>query len=387
MSRTEPVSEMSLSEVLPGAFPPEQPTSRRRGAARAQRKRKKRRRQRSLIVILMSIVLVGGGVVVAWLGLAPLIRQFNQPNDYSGAGTGSVTVTIPEGASGRKIAQLLTDDGVVKTPAAFLDAAGKDPRSSGVQPGAYGMRHQMSGAAALSLLLDPTSKLQTTVTIPEGMRVKDILAMLAKKLRLDPAALKAASTSADIGLPKAANGRPEGFLFPATYTFQPGQTATQVLSALVARGENAFTSLNIPPSQLHDVVIKASIVQAEAGKQKYMGKVARVLDNRLAINMPLGLDSTISYATGKFNVTTTPADRRIKSVYNTYLNPDLPGGPISNPGEDALKAVLHPTPGQWLYFVTINPDTGETKFAVTDTEATANRQEFQAWLRAHPQGK
>lgn len=387
MSRTEPVSELSLSEVLPGAFPPEQPDNRRRGAARAQRKRKRRRRRRSMFVILISVVVIAVAVGGAWLGIAPLIRQLNQPNDYTGEGTGNVAVRIPDGASGARIAQLLADDDVVKTPGAFLGVAKKDPRSTGVQPGFYALRHQMSAAAALDLLLDPKSKLQTTVTIPEGMRAKDILTLLAKKLRLDLAALKAASTSGDIGLPKAANGRPEGYLFPATYTFQPGESATQVLSAMVARSSQAFTNLNIPPSQLHDVVIKASIIQAEAGRQVYMGKVARVIDNRLAYPMKLSMDSTVSYAVQKFNVTTTAADRATPSKFNTYRYLGLPVGPISNPGEDALKAALHPTAGRWLYFLTVNPSTGDTRFENTSTEHSEDNVTFQAWLRAHPQGK
>jgi UPF0755 protein len=100
--------------------------------------------------------------------------------------------------------------------------------------------------------------------------------------------------------------------------------------------------------------------------------------------MKLQLDSTVSYATGKFNVTTTSADRQTNSPYNTYRYAGLPAGPISNPGEAALKAAVNPTPGQWLFFVTTNPETGETKFATTLAQHDQYVQEFQAWLRAHP---
>jgi UPF0755 protein len=381
------VSEMSLSEVLPGAFPPEPPPKRGRGAARAQRKRKKRRRRRAILVILLTMTLVGGAVVGSYLGLAPLIRQLNEPKDYVGGGTGTVQVKIPSGASGRTISQVLASAGVVKTQVAFLDAAKKNPRSTGVQPGTYAMRLKMSGAAALGVLLDPKARLVLTVTIPEGTRVKDELNLMAKNLGLKPADLQKASTSEAIGLPAAAKGRPEGFLFPATYNFQPDVTATEALKAMVDRGKQAFGALGIPDSALRSTVIEASIVQAEAGNKQYMGKVATVLNNRLKAKRKLELDSTVSYATGHFGITTSTGDRATVSPYNTYRVYGLPAGPIDNPGEDALEAVLKPTPGPWLYFVTVNPNTGETKFAVDEAGHAANRKEFQAWLRAHPSGK
>lgn len=378
------MSEMSLSEVLPGAFPPGEPPTRRRGAARQQRKRRKRRRRRSIVIILLTVAIVGGAVAGSYyLGLAPLIQRLTAPKDYEGAGTGKVVVKIPDGASGRDIARLLTKDDVVKTEVAFLNAADKDPRAKGLQPGSYGLRKQMSGAAALALMLDPKSKLTLSLTIPEGTRAKDVLAKIAKTLKLKPAALQKAATSGDIGLPKAANGKLEGFLFPATYTFAPDVTATDVLSAMVKRSTDAFDALGIPAAQLRAVVIKASIVEAEAGNKKYMGPVARVLDNRLKIGRKLELDSTVSYAVQRFNVTTTPADRASPSRFNTYKYAGLPSGPISNPGEEALKAVLNPTPGRWIFFVTTNPSTGETKFAVDEAGHAANKAEFQKWLQTH----
>jgi UPF0755 protein len=377
---------MGLSEVLPGFTPDEPPNNRRRGVARAQRKRKKRRRRRSFFVIFLTIVLVGGGVAGAYLGLAPLVRQLREPKDYVGAGTGKVQVKIPEGATGRTIAQLLTTAGVVKTEVAYLDASKRDARSLSVQPGTYSMKKQMSATAALGVLLDPNSRLVLSVTIPEGTRVKDVITLMANHLEMSKAALTKASTSGKIGLPAAAKGKPEGFLFPATYEYQPDVTPTQALAAMVKRGNDAFTKLDVSKAEMRTVVIKASIIQAEVGQEKYMGKVSRVLDNRLDQNMALGLDTTVSYATQKFNVTTTPKDRQIKSGYNTYLNKGLPIGPISNPGEAALKAALHPTPGPWLFFVTTNPTTGETKFATDYKGHQANVAEFQAWLRAHPKG-
>src|SRR4051812_29568723 len=100
------MSEMSLSEVLPGAFPPDDSPHRKRGAARQQRKRKKRKRRRTFVTILLTVAIVGGALAGAYVfGLAPLIQRLTAPKDYSGSGTGTVQVKIPDGASGRTIAR------------------------------------------------------------------------------------------------------------------------------------------------------------------------------------------------------------------------------------------------------------------------------------------
>ena len=218
------MSDMSLSEVLPG-LPPDPSNGRRRGSDRLQRKRKKRRRRRSFVVMLLAVAIVGGSVAGAYvLGLAPLIQRLTAPKDYTGQGAGTVQVKIPDGATGRSIARVLVASDVVKTQVAFLDAAAKDPRSASIQPGTYELRRQMSGASALALLLDSKTRRTVSVTIPEGKRAAEVVTLVAKGLKLKPAAVKKAMYSGDIGLPKAAKGRPEGFLFPDTYSFPPDVT-------------------------------------------------------------------------------------------------------------------------------------------------------------------
>jgi UPF0755 protein len=117
-----------------------------------------------------------------------------------------------------------------------------------------------------------------------------------------------------------------------------------------------------------------------------MAKVARVLENRLADGMPLQLDTTVNYANNKGGITTTAADRANPSPYNTYVHAGLPPGAISNPGEEALRAVQAPTPGDWRFFVVVDPDTGDTRFAVTKAEHDANVQLFRQWLAENPEG-
>jgi UPF0755 protein len=100
--------------------------------------------------------------------------------------------------------------------------------------------------------------------------------------------------------------------------------------------------------------------------------------------MPLRLDSTVIYAEDLETNTTTPEDRASKSPYNTYRHKGLPPGPISAPGKASLEAAANPANGKWLYFVTVNFDTGETKFATTEKEFRKIEQEFQNWCQSHP---
>jgi UPF0755 protein len=298
-----------------------------------------------------------------------------------------VQIRVSQGETLTAIGQTMVDKDVIASVRPFVKAAEADPNATGIAPGIYGLRRHMSGKSALQLLLEPSSRLVSRVTLPEGLTGKQILQRLAQGTGVPIDQLQAAAAdTANLGLPAYANGSLEGFLFPATYDFEPGTTPQKMLQTMVARTVQTLDDLKIPAEQRLSVLTEASIVQAEAGSTEDMPKVARVLDNRLTAGMPLQLDTTVNYANGKSGLTTSPEDRKNPSPYNTYLHTGLPPGPISNPGEDALRAVLSPAQGAWLYFVVVNPDTGETRFADTAEEHQANVALFQQWLREHPGG-
>lgn len=346
------------------------------------------RRKRSPLAVLVSLVVLAGlvfGIVVGGQKLLELINPASR--DYVGQGTGEVQIRVQDGDTLSDIGRTLVKADVVASVGPFVDAAEADQNSVGIQPGVYGMRLQMSGQAALDLLLDPTARLLSRVTLPEGLTVQRTLDRLAEQTGKPVEEFQAAAAdTASLGLPAYANGSLEGFLFPATYDVEPDTAPADVLRQMVARGVQVMDQLQIPEDQRLTVLTKASIVQAEAGSVEDMGKVARVLENRLSDGMPLQLDTTVNYANGKSGITTTPEDRQNPSPYNTYLYPGLTPGPISNPGEEALRAVLNPPPGDWRYFVVVDPDTGDTRFAVTGAEHQQNVLLFQQWLREHPGG-
>ncbi|MDN5794168.1 MAG: endolytic transglycosylase MltG [Intrasporangium sp.] len=364
----------------------------RRESRRAERRSAKSRRARShkpplwrrIAVITLALAVIGGGVAVAYTYLRPVVAGMFESNDYPGPGSGEVPVVVEHGDTGAAIATTLVNAGVVKSTKAYIEAAADNPKSAGIQPGTYRLRKQMSAAAAVAVLVDPDNRITTQVTIREGLWAKEIYAELSKHTGIPVADYAAAAKDgAALGLPPAAKGNVEGYLFPAKYSFDPGTTAKDQLAQMVAQSVKRLEALGVPDERMERTVIIASLVEAEARRPEDRPKVARVIENRLAKKMKLQLDSTVNYAAGKHGITTSDADRASKSPYNTYVHASLPPGPIGNPGESAITAAVHPATGPWLYFVTVNPRTGETKFAVTLAEHEKNVAQFQAWCAAN----
>jgi aminodeoxychorismate lyase len=147
---------------------------------------------------------------------------------------------------------------------------------------------------------------------------------------------------------------------------------------MVARTIAQLNELKVPKESYHTVLTKASIVEREVAKDQYYGQVARVIENRLEqvddeTQGKLQMDSTVLYGLGRSGGIPTSAELAdANNVYNTYAHQGLPPGPIGSPGEGAIKAVLNPPAGSWLYFVTIDLKTGETLFASTREEQETN---------------
>ncbi len=330
-----------------------------RGGNRRGARRSASRRWRGRIIPVLAVLVI---VAVAFAGVAvarTALHSIKHAADYSGAGTGHVTVEVRPGDSSRDIAKTLHDRDVVASTQAFVDAAAKSGKSADLQSGWFALRHHMSGAAAVSLLLDPRSRVVKKVTISEGMIEPAVLAALAKATGLSAASLVAASKHlAAIGVPVAFGAKSaEGFLFPATYQFDPDLTASDALQEMTTQFQVETRKLNLLASAAslrlrpYQLLIIASMVEAEARFPADRPKVARVILNRLAKHMNLGFDSTTAYGLKIQGKDPQTATYKEKSPYNTRLNPGLPPTPIGNPGEAALRAAQHPTPGNWLYFV------------------------------------
>lgn len=362
------------------------------------RRRKKRRSVPGCLAVLVALaVLVGGFYVGVTKGVAFLRDQFADPEDYPGPGRGKVTFQVEQGDTLAEMGRGLKEVGVVASVQAFIDAANADPDSSGIQVGYYQLKKQMAADDALDLLIDPANILKNTVTVPEGLRVVDIVAVLAEGTDFSEEQYERVLAQPEkLGLPDYAGGDPEGYLFPSTYDLPPDATPRSILAGMVDRWEQAAdeADLEARAAELgytpHELMTVASLVESEAGRQEDRGKVARVIYNRLTgeeTNGLLQIDATVNYAADQsLGAVPTEEDLQIDSPYNTYLNPGLPPGPIEAPGDAAIEAAANPTDGPWYYYVTVNLRTGETKFAETYDEFLAYKDELRDYCETESQG-
>jgi len=328
--------------------------------------------------IVIVIVLAAGGV----FGYRYVQARLH-PANFSGAGHGTVTVQVQPGDSAITLAPRLLKLGVIASTAAFISAVKASSKPDGLQPGTFRLHKAMNAALAYRLLLNPKSRIQTTVTIPEGLRESQIITTLGKNTRFKPVAYtEVLRDPKALGLPSFAHGNPEGYLFPATYQIQPNMTAFQVLQAMVQQFNKEAQTINLASaakkghvSESH-IIIVASLIQAEGGRTSDFPKIADVIYNRLNAGMKLELDSTVFYALGTFGIQATSQDLRTNSPYNTYLHAGLPPTPIDSPGAAAINAALHPEHGGWLYFVTVDPKKHITKFTASVTQFEQFRAEL-----------
>ncbi len=344
-----------------------------------------------LAALAALAVLVAGGFFVVTLGKGYIDDLFGGAQDYPGPGSGEVAFQVEEGDTTAEIGRNLKAAGVVASVDAFLDAAAAEPKSSAIQVGTYQMMEEMAAADALAVLVDPANLVKNTVTIPEGLRVVDTVAILAKNTDFSRADFeKVLEKPEKLGLPAYADDNPEGYLFPATYDIGPDTTAKSLLKGMVKRYKQAAKEADLKGAADRlgytegELVTIASLVEAEA-RGKDMPKVSRVIYNRL--DDPTGptigrlqIDATVNYALDRrLGVALTTDDLEVDSPYNTYQNAGLPPGPIEAPGLAALKAATEPADGDWLYYVTVNLRTGKTKFTADYDEFLRFKAEFQEY--------
>jgi UPF0755 protein len=331
---------------------------------------------------IRRVVLAAG--VLAVLAIVVLVvvqlRSTADSMDYAGPGTGSVVVVVRSGDTLTAIGNSLEAADVVRSADAFLNAAQANNRASSIGPGSYRLPQQMRAADALAAMLDPASRAESRLVIPEGLRLDQTVDRIAGQTDVTKRSLRQAlQDGGALGLPEWSGEEPEGFLFPATYELTGEETAESVLRTLVRRFNQAAADVNLEAraSEVgrspYEILIIASLIEAEVAPADFP-KAARVVYNRLEADMPLQFDSTVGYALGITELQLSKDQMETDSPFNTYRNRGLPPTPINSPGEAALEAALQPAKGKWLYFVSVDPEQGITKF-------TANYEEFLEFKR------
>ena len=332
--------------------------------------------------ILLSLGLIGATVVALnYDSLRSAYLKFTTL-DFEGPGEGEVVVRIDSGDDGLVVTQKLLDAGVVRDFDSFYRHLIEN--KAVFYPGSFMMKLQMSNKAALNVLSSASNALTYKVTIPEGYRAVQIFEELSTITGIPDGEFRSvAEDLAGFGIPNEAKTI-EGYLFPATYSFDTQATAKDILATMVSRMEKELEELGVPEDKWHSTLTLASIVQREAKLEQDFYKVSRVFANRIAIDMKLETDPTISYSYSGKDMSEVSKAEQIKHGYNTYLIEGLPPGPIASPGALALEATLNPVEGDWLFFVTINLESGETMFSRTLAEHEKYVVLLRKWERENP---
>ena len=347
----------------------------------------KKKRHLGWLWALISVVLVvaiGAGAV--WVLYEEQVREvfgWQLPTDYEGTGNGTeVEVVIKSGDIGEDIARTLAAAGVTMTFDAFYELLLSADPAPEFQPGTYALQEQMSAASALAALQNPENRVVSRVLIKEGTKLPAALQLLADGtgVSIDDFTTAAADLTS-FGIPAEAPSL-EGYLFPATYTFDPGLTAQEILQTLVSRSFESLDAHGVAAADRHRVLTIASLAQKEARVEGDFYKVSRVVQNRLDIGMKLEFDSTAHYgAESQGSVWTSAEERADDNPYNTYFHTGLPIGPIGAPGDTAIDAAMNPAEGSWIFFVAVNLATGETEFNETLSAHNASVQKLRAWCK------
>ncbi len=360
-----------------------------------------KRRQSCLPGILLVVLLVA--IVFAALGYIPTLAEqtFGPPSHNLSAGqhlsyaldllwnSGDLTVpvdptgsernfSIDPGEAADSVATRLQQTGLIRSAASFRSFLIWSGIDTGLQPGTYRLSPALT-AVEIGSMLRSAGLTEVTFVVLPGWRMEEIAATLPTSgLPISPEQfLAAARQPASQPFFLFPQRSAEGFLFPDQYLLSRTTTADQLVSRLLQgfgshltpELRSGFTAHGLSISQ---AVTLASIVQKETVVEDEMPLIASVFYNRLSAGMPLETDPTVQYALG-YNAAqgtwwTNPLsldDLKFPSPYNTYLNPGLPPGPISNPGLAALTAVADPAQTNYLYFRARCDGSGRHQFSET----------------------
>lgn len=352
--------------------------------------RRKRRRRGHWSVGIALLVFAAAIITILPL-VQSIVERFTPVQDYKGPGGAAVAFEVKAGWGEGQISRALEQQDIIADGKFFLEAVGKvDGPKAVIHPGTYELRQQMPGQGAAEILIEEETPEVSYVAIKENTRLKQVLAdtATATSLPLDELT-NLAQNPAAFGIKSKAPNL-EGYLHPGEYRFPVDAEAKMVLSAMVDATTKKLNEAGVTdPQRQYHVLKVASILQAEARKDDY-ATVAGALENRLSpdniqTNGLLQVDSAVIYGLDRYTLQFSPSEKKdAGNRYNTYVHKGLPPTPIGSPGDAALKAAAAPDKNDFYYWVTVNIQTGETKFAKTYAEHLVNQNEFRSWCKENP---
>ena len=354
--------------------------------AKSKRKKKQKRRVRIgrvLILLLIPILLFAAAM---WVSYNNSLKPVQKESE-------TVRFTVQSGESVKEVAAALEEEGLIKNDFyAYYFVRSND--LSDVKVGTYELNKNWDVRKIFETLNDSNAGIEDTVsvTIIEGDWAKHAAQKIAEVTNVSYEELMSLWNDDDY-IRSLMDRYPfitedvfaddvriklEGYLAPNTYLFYPetdARTVTEkILDQQLAVYNSVKEAIESSPYSVHELYTLASIVQYESGKIDDMRLIAGVFYNRLDINMPLQSSVTVCYAMDEDNGENwlaCEANSDYNSPYNTYMYPGLPPGPIVNPGDEAIEAVLNPEPSNYYYFMA-DVSTGVVYYATTLEEHNAN---------------
>ena len=336
------------------------------------------RRRHSRIGVVLALLMLAIAATAIWFGI-----QLFQP--FRGSSQGTVTVTVPPHSSATQIGDILARDGVVPSGFFFNLRAMLAGDRGKLLSGTYHLQRGMGyGAALKALTTPPPAAKVSNLTIVEG-RTRSQIDALLRAQNIGSGYLAATRHSPLLNPTRygAPAGTPslEGFLFPDTYQLRDPISISALVADQLKTFRREFAKVDTRSAESrqftpYQLLIIASMVQAEVPKAADAPLVASVIYNRLADQMPLQIDATTRYATGNYTRPLTVSELNSPSPYNTRTHPGLPPTPIDNPGLAAIQAAAHPANTNYLYFVVKPCGNGRSVFTASYSEFLADVQQY-----------
>jgi UPF0755 protein len=272
----------------------------------------------------------------------------------------SAMVQVVRGDTLSDVAAKLEEAGVIKSAFVFELQARYEGYGTEIKTGRYAFESGQDSGEILHKLTVGQAAPTFTVTIPEGLTIKETAGTVAAESSVPGPEIEGAARRTDYGYAFLDNSdvkSTEGYLFPAKYDFEKDVTARQIVDRLLQQYLLETQDLDFAEAKErldlteNQVVTVASLVEKEAASHEEKPLIASVIYNRMRKDMPLQIDATIQYALKRPKANLSLADLKVASPYNTYENKGLPPGPICSPGKESLLAALNPANTSYLYYV------------------------------------
>lgn len=313
---------------------------------------------------------------IALLGVYFYVQQ--QIDSPAAQNKEKILLEIKPGSSLLSIASQLEQKRIIKNKFVFILHLIIEGRWSHLKAGNYSLESSMTPRQIAQKLLEG-EEAKVIITIPEGFSLEQIEERLNSSLEKT---FSVTSVRAEDYQDKFSflNGVPkqktlEGFLMPDTYYFSPDASSGQIIKRMLANFEaKAVPLMPDKEAESFDMIIMASLLEKEVTGLEDKKIVSDILWKRLEIGMPLQVDATIVYITGKKTTTVSKKETEIDSSYNTYKYKGLPAGPICNPGTESIEAAAWPQESEYWYYLTTKE--GETIFSKTFEEHNYNKNKY-----------